>query len=347
MSCKSIGIIGRVDERLTDGQTIKTRILRDELNRANSIANIVTVDLSNYKKRVFVVFIQVLVCFFKCDNIFLLVSSNGMKFFFPFIYYINKVFKRNIIHDVIGGNLQNYVSEKPKWKKYLNSFGYNLVELEFMKTELEKLGVSNCVAVPNFKRLNAIKESELKTKITYPIKLCTFSRVAKEKGILVAVEAVNKINLQAGRTVARLDIYGQVEEGFVAEFNKAKECFYEAINYKGIVPYDKSTEILKEYDALLFPTTHKGEGFPGTIIDAYASGLPVIASSWKYNSYLVINNKTGFIYDYEDTTELDKILSKITQNPESLILMKKNCLKEYEKYNPDNLIREITENYIK
>lgn len=347
MNCKSIGIIGRFDEKLTDGQTIKTRILRDELNKAMPESNIVTVELSNYKKKAFIVFFQVLICFFKCKNIFLLVSSNGMKFFFPFIYYINKIFKRNIIHDVIGGNLQKYVSEKPEWKKYLNSFGYNLVELDFMKTELEKLGVNNSAVVPNFKRLNVLDEDELTEKVVSPIKFCTFSRVAKEKGILVAVEAINKINLQADRTVAKLDIYGQVEENFVVEFNKAKDCFSAEIDYKGVVPYDKSTEILKEYDALLFPTTHKGEGFPGTIIDAYASGLPVIASNWKYNSYLIKNGSTGFIYDYNNENELDEILLKIVKNPQVLLCMKKNCLKEYEKYNPDNLIREIIENYIK
>ena len=147
--------------------------------------------------------------------------------------------------------------------------------------------------------------------------------------------------------MASLDIYGQVEECFVDEFNTEKDKFSDAIKYKGIVPYDKSTEILKEYDALLFPTTHKGEGFPGTIIDAYASGLPVIASSWKYNSYLVIDNKTGFIYDYTDVTELDEILSNLIKNPRILISLKRNCLKEYEKYNPDNLVKEITKNYIK
>ncbi len=37
-------------------------------------------------------------------------------------------------------------------------------------------------------------------------------------------------------------------------------------------------------------------GFAGTLIDAMAAGVPVIASNWKYNPEIVIENVTGRIY---------------------------------------------------
>lgn len=62
-----------------------------------------------------------------------------------------------------------------------------------------------------------------------------------------------------------------------------------------MVPFNQSTEVLKNYDALLFPTYYEGEGFAGTIIDAFAAGLPVIASDWKYNSEIIKQGITGVI----------------------------------------------------
>lgn len=348
MSC-NIGIIGRVADgkNIVDGQTVKTRLLRNELKKKLPDAKIISADLYNYKKRAIFVFFSVLYCFLKCENIFLLVSINGMKFFFPFIYGINKIFKRNIIHDVIGGNLHTHAENNKKWIKYLNSFGYNLVELEVMEIRLRELGVKNAYTVPNFKRLSVVKESDLKNDIELPLRFCTFSRVAKEKGILTAVEAVEKLNKKYGSIVAELDIFGQVENNFVEEFNNAKKKFTDAVKYKGIIDYNRSTEVLKDYDALLFPTTHNGEGFPGTIIDAYASALPVIATDWKYNSCLINDGTTGFVYNYKNNDEFYSTLLNVIENPTVLLDMKKNCLNEYEKYNPDVLIKIIIERFLK
>lgn len=52
-----------------------------------------------------------------------------------------------------------------------------------------------------------------------------------------------------------------------------KKKFPPYIKYCGTVSFDKTTEVLKEYFALVFPTRFYTEGIPGTIIDAFASGL--------------------------------------------------------------------------
>jgi glycosyltransferase involved in cell wall biosynthesis len=54
--------------------------------------------------------------------------------------------------------------------------------------------------------------------------------------------------------------------------------FPEYVVYGGVVPFNKSVEVLKDYFAVLFPTYYEGEGFAGTIIDAHSAGVPIIAS---------------------------------------------------------------------
>lgn len=126
------------------------------------------------------------------------------------------------------------------------------------------------------------------------MKLCTFSRVLKEKGIEDAIEAVTYINEQNKREIFSLDIYGQIDDAYKGDFMMMQRNFPEYINYGGIIRFDRSTEVLRNYYALIFPTYYEGEGFAGTLIDAMAAGVPVIASDWKYNTEIVMRIQRGF-----------------------------------------------------
>lgn len=342
MSC-NIGIIGRLAKNadLMEGQTVKTRVLEKELKLAIPDCKIYYADTYNYKKRAISVLFQTIKCYFKCKNIFILLSKNGLKFYFPLIYYLNKIFKRNIIYDVIGGWIHDFAKENPKFIKYLKSFRINLVEVEPMKKGLEELGVTNVEVLPNFKRLNALQKDELKQNVSTPIKFCTFSRVSREKGIIRAADAVKALNEKFGKTVATLDIYGKVEVLFKYEFDEIQKNFPKEINYKGIIPFDKSSEVLRDYDALLFLTTYEGEGFPGTIVDAYSVGLPIIATNWRHNSCLIDDKKTGFLYQYDDNSELMKILETVANDSQILQKMRENCLEKYQEYSPEECMKKI------
>ena len=88
-----------------------------------------------------------------------------------------------------------------------------------------------------------------------PFKLCTFSRVMKEKGIEDAVNAVEEINKKYDETIFTLDIYGQIDTMQTEWFESLQSRFLKDVSYKGLVPFDKSTDVLKNYYALLFPTS--------------------------------------------------------------------------------------------
>ena len=97
----------------------------------------------------------------------------------------------------------------------------------------------------------------------------------------------------------------------------------------------------------MFPTYWEGEGFPGTFIDCFASGLPIIATDWNYNAEIIKNNLTGYIYKRDsDNYNLIKEIKLSLENVEQINKMRKNCLKEYKKYNPQNVINEIKKDMI-
>lgn len=79
-------------------------------------------------------------------------------------------------------------------------------------------------------------------------------------------EQCGEINSMHSDIFAELDIYGQIEDNQEEWLKKLQTLAPGYIKYKGMVPFSQSTKVLKEYDALLFPTYYEGEGFAGTIM---------------------------------------------------------------------------------
>ena len=137
-----------------------------------------------------------------------------------------------------------------------------------------------------------------------------------------------------------MDIYGQVDANQTIWFDTLQKKFPYYIHYNGTVPFDKSVDVLKYYFALLFPTYYEGEGFAGTLIDAYSAGVPVIASDWKYNSELV-NENVGYVYPTGNQIAFIEILKKVAKNPSLILSKKKCCIEEASKYRIDNTVQVL------
>lgn len=156
----------------------------------------------------------------------------------------------------------------------------------------------------------------------------------REKGIEDAVNAVVAVNTTLGFQVFSLDIYGQVDGAQTEWFDSLQKEFPSFIRYGGLVLFDKSVDILKDYFALLFPTYYKGEGFAGTLIDAYSAGVPVIAS---------VNENVGFVYPTRDQFAFEGILKATAEDPTLLLCKKRLCLIEADKYKIDKAVQILIE----
>ena len=100
----------------------------------------------------------------------------------------------------------------------------------------------------------------------------------------------------------------------------------------------KGYETLSKYDVMLFPTYWDGEGFPGIAIDAYISGLPIIASDWSMNKEVVEDGKTGFIIPVHDSVSLAGKMQGFIDGDYSLNTMRSNCLERAQQYDYRNVI---------
>ena len=340
---KKVVVIGHFggDEDITDGQTVKTKVLYSELQNSTNW-QLKKVDTYYKSKNPIKLFFNSVYALFSSNDIIVLLSGNGMKFYFPILFVFVRVFHKRIYHDVIGGNLDVYVKTLPQFRKYLNSFVVNWVETNGLKERLEKQDIENCEVIPNFKRLKIIEAKDIVLEGKPPYRFCTFSRVMKEKGIEEAISAVEKINSECGDDYCSLDIYGLIDENYTKEILSIIEN-KPSIKYCGIVPYDKSVETLKDYYALLFPTYWQGEGFPGTIIDAFSAGLPVIASYWNENPEIIENGMTGILIKPKDVISLYEGMKTLISDHEKRYEMSIKCLNEAKRYQPEKIIKMIVE----
>ena len=321
-----------------DGQTVKTKIVYEELVKAFD-GKILCVDTYYRGSRPLWLLLLSIYYIALCRHTIVMPSSNGRKFFFPMLYFFSKVFKKKVYHVVTGGYFPEQLLDHPKLLKYTNSFEVNWIEFKSACDKLTECGVRNAAVLQNFKKLDIIKLDELPDGYSAPFRFCTFSRISIAKGIPDAIRAIEAVNEHFGYEIAQLDIYGQPDADYTDDFAALMDTTSSAVSYKGLVPYDQSTDVLKDYFALLFPTVFHGEGFAGTIIDAFSSGLPVIATDWHANAEIVENGVTGIIYP-NNTHLYDNVLYAVS-NPEIIHAMRVACVRRAEECMPEQHIKRV------
>lgn len=343
---KKVSIIGHYAYGLEylDGQTIKTKIVTNELCKKYGETEVLQFDTHGGIKTLLKAPIYTWRAMKNADNIIILPAHNGLRIFGRLLPFFKTLFKKRKIHYVVIGGWLSKVLEKQKGlTKSLKKFDGIYVETNTMKMALVAKGFGNVFVMPNCKELTPLSVSDLVYQNEAPYKLCTFSRVMKEKGIEDAIEVVKEINSEYGKKIYTLDIYGQVDPAQIEWFDKLKENLPDGVKYCGLVPFDKSVEVLKEYFFLLFPTKFYTEGIPGTIIDAYAAGVPVISARWDSFNDIVDEHVTGIGYDFNNVDDLKRKLFEVTKYISEINALKMNCLQKSKQFLPNEVIEIIVE----
>ena len=343
---KKVSVIGHYAYGLEylDGQTIKTKIITNELCQKYGESEVLQFDTHGGARTLLKSPIYVWRAMKNAKNIIILPARNGLRIFGRLLPFFRIFFKKRKIHYVvIGGWLSKLLDNKKGLVQPLKKFDGIYVETNTMKRALEAKGFENVFVMPNCKELTPLSASDLVYQSEAPYKLCTFSRVMKEKGIEDAIDAVKAINSECGDTIYTLDIYGQVDPSQNEWFDRLKEDLPNYVKYCGPVAFDKSVEVLKDYFALLFPTKFYTEGIPGTIIDAYAAGIPVISAKWESFNDIVDENVTGIGYEFNNIEDFRQKLFDVTKCIDVINELKLNCLQKSKQFLPNEAIEIIVE----
>ena len=337
---KKIGVLGHFGgkKEFLDGQTIKTKEIN---NYIEMYYNIETDKFDTYynKRRPFSILGNLISLLKNNDIVIIVIAIRGYKIIVPILLFLNKFYKRRIFDFVVGGSRYKIFKKDSHLTKISQRIETIYVETNGLKKAYNKVGLKNVEVMSNFKNIE--KTSIKKEYNKDHIKVCMFSRIIKEKGIDDGIESVIMTNNKLKKDVFELDIYGVINKDYKEEFGNLVNNSPKYITYKGTIPFDDSVKTLENYDLMLFLTYYKNEGFAGTLIDAFNSGLPIIATDWHNNFEILKEGKTGIKVSIKNPKEVSDELIKIYNKIDVLKNMRENVLKEADNYNIDNEMKKF------
>ena len=351
----NIGFIGNFgDEHTIGGQITKTReVLAGILERKGINNDIIETvqkkglqnnDFSNELyivdtkgKNLISFFLKTIKAFRNTKNIIIMMYTKSYFKVLPFYIFLNSIYKRNIYEVVTGGTRHEYI--KTKELKYEKQIKKIFVESSYMKKCYNNLGLENVVYLPNFKKIKPVSETEIYKRDDNILRCCTYSRIDSQKGIDIAIDVMQKFKKEAGRIT--LDIIGPVDKEFEKEFNELFQKAPDTVRYIGSIDGNNSSEILKKYDILLFPTKWKTEGFPGSFIDAMQAGLVILSTERQNFKDIIINGVNGWLLPDEYVQGYVDKLQELESNVQLLREMQKRSLLESMKYDRDIVLKDF------
>lgn len=340
---RKITIIGlfREGQDVANGQSVKTRIVTQEIEKALGVENVTRIDTYGWKRNPLKLFYNCIQAVRNSENVMFLTDEGGIKVFPRLLHLANRGGQCKLHYYVVGGWLSHYLDRSQTAVKALRKLDAIYVELPAMLRELEDRGIHNGVLVNKFRRMTPVDIKDVELRPTAPYKLCFFSRVMKEKGIEEAIAAVKLANQRAGGVRFTLDIYGAVLESYQQSFDALMEKAPAYIRYCGVVDFNHSGSVLKNHFAMLFPTFYPSEGYPNAVVDAFAAGLPVVATRWNYNADIIGHREHGMLVDVGSVEQIADAVEALAADPDGYAAMRQACLARCAEYLPENAIAKV------
>jgi glycosyltransferase involved in cell wall biosynthesis len=149
-----------------------------------------------------------------------------------------------------------------------------------------------------------------------PLRLGYIGQIAPHKGIDVLLRALKRYSKLHPGSV--LKIYGDLSRvpNYVQRLKRLVEE-RKTVEFCGSFANERVYEILRDIDVLVVPSLWY-ENSPNVILEAFASGTPVIASNLGGMTELVENGVNGLLFRRGDDKDLYRQLRKLIDEPELL-----------------------------
>jgi glycosyltransferase involved in cell wall biosynthesis len=145
-----------------------------------------------------------------------------------------------------------------------------------------------------------------------PLRVGFIGTLAPHKGCDILVRAVRSLPRELKVT---LDVYGNLErfETFVEEL-RGLAGDDERINLAGPFQRERVGQILSGLDVLVVPSRWY-ENQPGVIFEAFAAGMPVVATDLGGMSEFVKHEENGLLFELENVEDLARQLRRLYEEP--------------------------------
>lgn len=142
------------------------------------------------------------------------------------------------------------------------------------------------------------------------LKLVFVGRINSSKGLHLLLQAMSKISSEK----IALDIFGPLSDEQYANEWKIFSSSIKNVRWMGIIEPSEIVNTLVNYSALCLPSVIC-EMSPLVIQEAYAAGIPVVASNVYGNAEQIIDGKNGWLFNFNDINDLKNKLQQLINDP--------------------------------
>jgi glycosyltransferase involved in cell wall biosynthesis len=151
-------------------------------------------------------------------------------------------------------------------------------------------------------------------------------RLSPEKGVEVLIEAMQQSELTVERPTVSV-----VGDGPLAERVRAEP----SLRWYGAQTAPAVAEAMARAAMLVLPSVWY-ENFPRTLVEAFAQGLPVLASRIGALAELIEDGVTGLLFEAGDAQDLARKMAWAKANPQAVVRMGQAARERYERdYTPE------------
>lgn len=320
------------------GDTMKNQLFLERFVKV--FDKVVVVDTINWRKRpwVLIKLVLKLVTHRKAKVIFSVNASSADTL----IRFVKKLHLPNdCFYWAVGGTFHEMIRNG---RFSISTYDYLkgiFVQGQSMVASLNESGLYNAVYVPNSKPIGhyGVKSPKKDDKTHFVF----LSRVEEYKGCTDIIKSINVLNQSGYKDRFDMVFYGRESEdaSYAKEFQAMVDSHQE-VEYRGLLNLmdSKNYDVLAQYDVMLFPTYWHGEGFPGIVIDAYISSLPIIASDWNLNKDVIEDGQTGWIIPSHDVEALVERMKFVIDHPKEVQRMSAICRERAAQYDSRIVLSE-------
>jgi len=322
------------------GPGVKHSILIESLEERDF--NVDVINLLNSKIKF--LFRSIGLLFKRDEKIIVGASSKLRLILIPYISFLTRFNSSRSILMPVGGKMADELKRLPEfirdiYIRSLKDFDHVYVQSEKLKNDLvEMTSLERSYSyISNFKK----RPSEMpKFSYTNPddLELVYLGRMASRKGIFVLIDAFESLKDEMD---IQLHFYGAFldDEERQKFLSLIKE--HDNIYYHGEIKPDEINQRIRDHDIFVFPTHHKGEGFPGVLLDAFFAGLPVIATDWRFNGEIIEDGVNGYLCEPKNPEDLAEKIKKFHDDEELLEKISKNAWEMSEGYDVDEVVDDL------
>lgn len=353
----SITIIGNKTtpdgSTIADGGRIRVALYHDLLKKEGFHVNFI--ELQGWRSKLLHVVFKVWKSIRNSDIVLIIGGPYGARFLTKLCVFLNYKKRTRLVLSMLGigpiqqkirhltpENLNQFIHSQSTFGISDYKFGNTLRKLDLVLAQNDIIlnwyknyyQISNIEVLENFRVTSARPEDCLLELFDDKyIDLIFFSRVNRKKGIFDIISAIKTVNNTGNQAKKiRLDIYGE------KQFDSSESVIFDSlldenISYKGVVENSRAISTINKYIFSVFPSKYPGEGTPGSIIESFLAGTPVLTSSFSQAKILINDKVDGLIYDINDQDSLINSLNYILNLDEHKIReFRSNARKNGDKY---------------